>query len=36
MALITFKNVTVSFGADSILDEANLIIEPKIHPIKTH
>ena len=28
MALITFKNVTVSFGADSILDEANLIIEP--------
>ncbi len=27
MALITFKNVTVSFGADSILDEANLIIE---------
>jgi len=27
MALITLKNVTVSFGADSILDQANLIIE---------
>lgn len=28
MALITLKNVCVSFGADAILDQANLIIEP--------
>ena len=28
MALITFKDVSVSFGADAILDQANLIIEP--------
>lgn len=28
MALITLKNVSVSFGADAILDQANLIIEP--------
>lgn len=28
MALITLKNVGVSFGADAILDQANLIIEP--------
>ena len=28
MALITLKNVNVSFGADAILDQANLIIEP--------
>jgi len=28
MSLITLKNVNVSFGADAILDHANLIIEP--------
>ena len=28
MALITLNNVSVSFGADAILDQANLIIEP--------
>ena len=28
MSLITLKNVNVSFGADAILDQANLIIEP--------
>lgn len=28
MALITFKDVCVSFGADAILDHSNLIIEP--------
>ena len=28
MALITLKDVTISFGADAILDQANLIIEP--------
>lgn len=28
MALITLKDVNVSFGADPILDQANLIIEP--------
>jgi ATP-binding cassette subfamily F protein uup len=28
MALISLKNVSVSFGADAILDQANLIIEP--------
>jgi len=28
MALITLKDVCVSFGADAILDQANLIIEP--------
>ena len=28
MALITLKNVTISFGADHILDQADLIIEP--------
>jgi len=28
MSLITLKNVSVSFGADAILDQANLIIEP--------
>jgi len=28
MALITLNDVTVSFGADAILDQANLIIEP--------
>ncbi len=28
MALITLKDVNVSFGADAILDQANLIIEP--------
>lgn len=28
MSLITLKNVGVSFGADAILDQANLIIEP--------
>jgi len=28
MALITLKDVTVSFGSDAILDQANLIIEP--------
>lgn len=28
MALITLKDVSISFGADAILDQANLIIEP--------
>ena len=28
MALITLKDVSISFGADPILDQANLIIEP--------
>jgi len=28
MSLVTLKNVSVSFGADAILDQANLIIEP--------
>lgn len=28
MALITLKNVTIRFGADHILDQADLIIEP--------
>ncbi len=28
MALITLKDVNVSFGADAILDQANLVIEP--------
>lgn len=28
MALITLKNIGISFGADAILDQANLIIEP--------
>jgi len=28
MSLITLKDVNVSFGADAILDQANLIIEP--------
>lgn len=28
MSLITLKNVSVAFGADAILDQANLIIEP--------
>ena len=28
MSLVTVKNVNVSFGADAILDQANLIIEP--------
>jgi len=28
MSLITLKNVSVAFGSDAILDQANLIIEP--------
>ena len=28
MALVTLKNIGISFGADAILDQANLIIEP--------
>ncbi|MFT6048035.1 MAG: ATP-binding cassette subfamily F protein uup, partial [Arenicella sp.] len=28
MALVTLKNLTISFGADPILDQADLIIEP--------
>lgn len=28
MALISLKNVSISFGAEAILDQANLIIEP--------
>ncbi len=28
MSLITFKNISVAFGSDAILDQANLIIEP--------
>ncbi|MEM7360664.1 MAG: ATP-binding cassette domain-containing protein [Pseudomonadota bacterium] len=28
MALVTLKNINISFGADAILDQANLIIEP--------
>ena len=28
MSLITFKNVSISFGADAILDQSNLVIEP--------
>lgn len=28
MALVTLKNISISFGADAILDQANLIIEP--------
>lgn len=28
MSLVTLKNVTIAFGADAILDQAHLIIEP--------
>lgn len=28
MALLTLKNISVSFGADPLLDQANLVIEP--------
>ena len=28
MSLINIKNISISFGADAILDQANLIIEP--------
>ncbi|NNF17825.1 MAG: ATP-binding cassette domain-containing protein [Gammaproteobacteria bacterium] len=28
MPLITFKNASISFGADAILDQSNLVIEP--------
>ena len=28
MSLITLKNLSISFGSDAILDQANLIIEP--------